>query len=84
MPLEYVIALSAIILGIGLIGVMVRREPVIIFSSIVMIAGALLIAFVGFSLFWKNEAGLTALFVILALLIVQILTTLGIVSTKKS
>ena len=84
MPLEYVIALSAIVLGLGLVGLMVRREPVIILSSIVMIAGALLIAFVGFSLFWKNEAGLTALFIILALLVIQILTTLGLFSTKKS
>ncbi|MCC6261219.1 MAG: NADH-quinone oxidoreductase subunit NuoK [Anaerolineales bacterium] len=47
-PLNYYIALSAILFSIGVLGVLVRRNPLIIFMSIELMLNAANLAFVAF------------------------------------
>ena len=48
-PLGWVIALSAIVFTIGVIGVLVRRNALVIFMSIELMLNAANLAFVGFA-----------------------------------
>jgi len=63
-PVHYMM-LSAALFGIGLIGVLVRRNLIIIFMSIELMLNAVNINFVAFSLQWQHTVGqVFALFVI--------------------
>jgi NADH:ubiquinone oxidoreductase subunit K len=81
--LEHLIVLSILLLSIGLISLLTRREPLFLIAAIVIIAGSLLLAFTGFSLFWKNSEGVRAIVVVLTLLIIQIVTTLNVFYYNK-
>lgn len=48
-PLEHVIGLSALLFGIGLIGVIVRRNLIVVLMSIELMLNAANLAFVGFN-----------------------------------
>ncbi len=48
-PVTYYIALSAILFTIGALGVLVRRNPLVIFMSIELMLNAANLAFVAFS-----------------------------------
>ena len=48
-PIEHVILLSAILFGIGTVGVLVRRNLIAIFMSIELMLNAANLAFVGFA-----------------------------------
>lgn len=47
-PVEYYIALSAVLFAIGALGVLIRRNPLIIFMSIELMLNAANLAFVAF------------------------------------
>ncbi len=61
MPMDHVIALSAILFTIGAIGVVTRRNLIVILLSIELMLNAVNLAFVGFNRMWPGEAGATAL-----------------------
>jgi NADH-quinone oxidoreductase subunit K len=56
-PLEYYLCLSAILFIIGTIGVVTRRNAIIIFMSIEMMLNSVNLTLVAFSIFLNNPAG---------------------------
>ena len=51
-PLEHVIALSAILFAIGTVGALTRRNLIVILMSIELMLNAVNLAFVGFNRLW--------------------------------
>ena len=47
-PVNYYVALSAVLFSIGALGVLIRRNPLIIFMSIELMLNAANLAFVAF------------------------------------
>ena len=65
-PVDYYIILSAILFTIGALGVLVRRNPLIIFMSIELMLNAGNLAFVAFSNMYKNFNGQIFVFSVIA------------------
>jgi NADH-quinone oxidoreductase subunit K len=60
-PLEHVTLLSAVLFGIGVIGVVTRRNLIVILMSIELMLNAVNLAFVGFNRLWPGAADRPAL-----------------------
>ena len=60
-PLEHVIGLSALLFGIGAVGVVTRRNLIVILMSIELMLNAANLAFVGFNRLWPGAPGQNAL-----------------------
>ncbi len=60
-PLEHVILLSAGLFAIGVIGVVTRRNLIVILMSIELMLNAANLAFVGFNRLWPGATGQNAL-----------------------
>ncbi len=56
-PLEHVIGLSAILFMIGVLGVVTRRNLIVILMSIELMLNAVNLAFVGFNRLWAVVGG---------------------------
>jgi len=56
-PLEHVIGLSAILFTIGVIGVVTRRNLIVVLMSIELMLNAVNLAFVGFNRMWPEGTG---------------------------
>ena len=56
-PLEHVVALSAILFTIGVVGVVTRRNLIVILMSIELMLNAVNLAFVGFNRLWPVGVG---------------------------
>ncbi len=65
-PLEYFLILSAIIFTIGAVGVLTRRNAIIIFMSIEMMLNAVNLTLVSFSQFMGDTAGQIFVFFVMA------------------
>ena len=58
-PLDHVIGLSALLFGIGVLGVVTRRNLIVILMSIELMLNAVNLAFVGFNRLWPVDAAST-------------------------
>ncbi len=56
-PITSYIALSAVMLFVGLAGVMLRRNPLVMLMSIELMWNAANLALIAFSRLWGNNAG---------------------------
>jgi len=56
-PVNYYIILSAILFTIGSLGVLIRRNPLIIFMSVELMLNAANLAFVAFARAWEIDKG---------------------------
>jgi len=56
-PSQHLLVLSLVLLAIGMTGVLLRRNVIIILMSIELILNAANINFVAFSRYWNNLAG---------------------------
>jgi len=56
-PLDHVIGLSTILFTIGVMGVVIRRNLIVMLMSIELMLNAVNLAFVGFNRLWPTEAG---------------------------
>ena len=64
-PVNYYLALSAVLFGIGALGVLVRRNALVIFMSIELMRNAANVAFVAFSRqFGELDGQIMVLFVL--------------------
>ena len=59
-PLDHVIGLSALLFAIGVIGVLVRRNLIVILMSVELMLNAVNLAFVGFNRMWPGTDGAPA------------------------
>ena len=56
-PLEHVIGLSALLFAIGVAGVALRRNLIVVMMSIELMLNAVNLAFVGFNRMWPGVPG---------------------------
>ena len=61
LPMDHVIALSAILFTIGVLGVATRRNLIVILMSIELMLNAVNLAFVGFNRIWSQVEGAPAI-----------------------
>lgn len=74
----YVI-LSAILFAIGALGVLSRRNALVVFMSIELMFNAVNLAFVGFARYWGNMAGHVLVLFVLAFAAAEVVVGLAII-----
>lgn len=57
MPLSHYLILSALLFAIGVAGVLLRRNAIVIFMSIELMLNAVNLSFVAFAAQWQNLEG---------------------------
>jgi NADH-quinone oxidoreductase subunit K len=76
-PIHYV-ALSAILFVIGGVGVLVRRNAIIIFMSVELMLNAANLAFVAFARMWGNLDGQVIAFFVMVVAAAEVVVGLAI------
>jgi len=80
-PLSNYIALSAVIFFIGVTGVLVRRNPLIMLMSIELMFNAANLLFIAFARAWLNNAGHIFAFLVITVAAAEAAIGLAIVVT---
>ena len=84
-PLDHVIGLSAILFAIGVVGVVTRRNLIVILMSIELMLNAVNLAFVGFNRLWPvgphgvSYAGHIFVLMVITVAAAEVAVGLGIV-----
>jgi NADH-quinone oxidoreductase subunit K len=78
-PLEYYLILSGVLFTIGTIGVLIRRNAIIIFMSIELMLNSVNLTLVSFSAFFGNPAGQIFVFFVMAVAAAEAAVGLAIV-----
>ena len=78
-PLEHVIALSAVLFAIGTVGALTRRNLVVILMSIELMLNAVNLALLGFSRAWADPTGQIFVLMVITVAAAEVAVGLGIV-----
>ena len=78
-PLEHVIILSGILFAIGVLGVLFRRNALVIFMSIEIMLNAVNLALVGFSRYYNSVDGQVFVFLVMTLAAAEVAGGLAII-----
>lgn len=78
-PLNHYILLSAIIFAIGVMGVLIRRNAIVIFMSIELMLNAVNLLLTAFSVYRGDAAGQVFVFFIMALAAAEVAVGLAII-----
>jgi NADH-quinone oxidoreductase subunit K len=78
-PLQYYLLLSAILFTIGVVGVLVRRNAIIVFMSIELMLNSVNLTLVAFSSFLGDPAGQTFVFFVMAVAAAEAAVGLAII-----
>jgi NADH-quinone oxidoreductase subunit K len=78
-PLSHYIILSAIIFSIGVIGVLVRRNAIVIFMSVELMLNAVNLLLAAFSIYHGDASGQVFVFFIMALAAAEVAVGLAII-----
>ncbi len=81
LPVDYYIALSAVLFTIGAIGVLVRRNAIIIFMSIELMLNSANLAFVAFARFYGSLNGQIFVFFVMAVAAAEVAVGLALIVT---
>jgi NADH-quinone oxidoreductase subunit K len=88
LPIEYYITLSAILFTIGAVGVLVRRNAIIIFMSIELMLNSANLAFVAFARLYGSLNGQIFVFFVMAVAAAEVAVGLALIvaifHSKKS
>jgi len=79
MPLSAYLIVSAIIFTIGVIGVLVRRNPLVIFMSIELMLNAVNLSFIAFSSYLDSADGQMFVFLVLTVAAAEVVVGLAII-----
>src|ERR1044071_5901436 len=77
-PIDYYLWLSAILFGIGVVGVLFRRNGIIIFMCIELMLNAVNLLLVAFSAYLNDAAGQVFVFFIMAVAAAEVAVGLAI------
>ncbi len=77
-PIWYLM-LSALLFSIGAFGVLVRRNPLIMFMCIELMLNAVNLSFVAFSRIWGDIGGQSTVFFVLVVAAAEVVVGLGII-----
>lgn len=80
-PIMNYVTLSAVIFSIGLLGVLVRRNPLVMLMSIELMFNAANLLFIAFARAWLNNAGHIFAFLVIAVAAAEAAIGLAIVVT---
>jgi len=87
-PVDYYIVLSAILFAVGALGVLIRRNPLIMFMSIELMLNAGNLAFVAFASVYKSFSGQIFVFFVIAVAAAEVAVGLALIveifKSKKS
>ena len=87
-PVSYYFALSAILFALGALGVLIRRNPIIIFMSVELMLNAANLLFVAFARMYGALQGQIYVFFVIAVAAAEVGVGLAIIvaifRTKKS
>ena len=75
----YYLILSAILFGIGATGLMVRRNPLVMFMCVELMLNAVNLSFVALAVRFGNIDGQTAVFFVLVVAAAEVVVGLGII-----
>ena len=78
-PISYHLILSGILFTIGVIGVLVRRNAIIIFMSVELMLNAVNLSFVAFARQWGSMDGQLSVFFVMAVAAAEAAVGLAIV-----
>jgi NADH-quinone oxidoreductase subunit K len=79
MPLSAYLIVSAILFTIGAVGVLIRRNPLVIFMSIELMLNAVNLSFVAFSRYLDSADGQMFVFLVLTVAAVEVVVGLAII-----
>ncbi len=79
MQLSGYLAVSAILFSIGVVGVLIRRNPLIIFMSIELMLNAVNLSFVALSHFLDSADGQMFVFLVLTVAAAEVVVGLAII-----
>ncbi len=86
-PVDYYVGLSAIMFFIGALGVLIRRNPLIIFMSVELMLNAANLAFVAFASVYQTFSGQIFVFFVIAVAAAEVAIGLALIveifKTKK-
>lgn len=78
-PLDYYLILSAILFTIGTVGVLTRRNAIVVFMSIEMMLNSVNLTFVAFASFMGDTAGQIFVFFVMAVAAAEAAVGLAII-----
>ena len=78
-PLWYYLLLSTVIFTIGVLGVMIRKNPLVMFMSIELMLNAAGLVFVAFSRYFNVVTGQVIVFFILTIAAAEVVVGLAII-----
>ncbi len=80
-PVEYYVALSAILFTLGALGVLIRRNPLVIFMSIELMLNAANLALVAFTRVWGKIDGQIFVFFVMTVAAAEVAVGLALIVT---
>ncbi len=87
-PIEYYVILSAVLFILGVLGVLVRRNAIMIFMSVELMLNAANLALAAFSRQWGNVGGQLIVFFVITVAAAEVAIGLALIvaifKTKKS
>lgn len=79
MPLAYYLLVSAILFAIGVAGVLLRRNAIVIFMSIELMLNAVNLSFVAFAAHFKNLEGQIFVFFVMVVAAAEVAVGLALI-----
>ena len=80
-PIQYYIFISAVLFSVGVLGVLLRRNAIIIFMSIELMLNSVNLLLVAFSSFHNDASGQVFVFFIMAVAAAEVAVGLAILVT---
>jgi NADH-quinone oxidoreductase subunit K len=78
-PVHYYLALSVALFALGVIGVLIRRNALVIYMSIEMMLNAVNLAFIGFADYFKTVDGQMFVFFVLTVAAAEVAVGLALI-----
>ena len=78
-PISYYLGLSVILFSLGALGVLLRRNAIVIFMSLEMMFNAANLAFIAFALLYKNLSGQIFVFFVMTVAAAEVAVGLALI-----
>lgn len=78
-PLSLYLGLSGVLFALGLVGVMVRRNPLLLLLAVELMLNSANVALVGFSRYWNTTDGHVFALVVMVVAAAEVVIGLGLV-----
>ncbi|MFC2055271.1 NADH-quinone oxidoreductase subunit NuoK [Chloroflexota bacterium] len=78
-PVQYFISLSAILFTIGVLGVLIRRNAIIIFMSVELMLNSANLAFIAFARMYQSLDGQVFVFFVMAVAAAEVAVGLALI-----